>query len=68
MNQVVFAAPFLLETTLRFARAAAELPGVNLLGVVQEAPTAADRQIFSDLVEVRDCFMNRSIGRHRQKV
>lgn len=56
MNQVIFVAPFLLETTLRFARAASRLPGVNLLGVVQEVPSAADRQIFSDLLQVGDCF------------
>src|SRR6185503_9691375 len=38
MRNVVFAAPFPLETTMRFARAAARLDAVRLLGVVQEAP------------------------------
>ncbi|MDF1565412.1 MAG: ATP-grasp domain-containing protein [Deltaproteobacteria bacterium] len=56
MRSVVFAAPFLLETSLRFARAAARLPDVRLLAVVQEPPPHADRSIFADVVEVADCF------------
>src|SRR5262245_58109300 len=36
MPNVVFCAPFLLETTLRFVEAAAELPGVRLALVTQE--------------------------------
>jgi hypothetical protein len=42
MRNVMFAAPFPLETTLRFARAAARLDGVRLLGLVQEPPRGDD--------------------------
>ena len=54
MRNVVFAAPFPLETTMRFARAAARLPGVRLLGVLQESPKGDDARIFSDVVRVGD--------------
>ncbi len=54
MRPVVFVAPFPLETTLRFARAASRLPGVRLLAVVQEAPRGSDRKLFSEVVVVRD--------------
>jgi formate-dependent phosphoribosylglycinamide formyltransferase (GAR transformylase) len=54
MRNVAFVAPFPLETTLRFARAAAKLDGVRLLGIVQEAPGGDDRRLFSDLVQVPD--------------
>jgi hypothetical protein len=54
MRPVVFVAPFPLETTLRFARAAARLPGVRLLAVVQDPPRGSDRKIFDDVVRVKD--------------
>lgn len=54
MRNVVFAAPFPLETTMRFARAAARLDGVRLLGIVQEAPGGQDAQLFADVVRVGD--------------
>ena len=54
MRNVVFAAPFPLETTMRFARAAARLDGVRLLGVVQEAPGGEDARLFADVVRVAD--------------
>ncbi len=54
MRNVIFVAPFPLETTLRFARAAARLPDVRLLGIVQQAPTGEDARIFADVVEVED--------------
>jgi hypothetical protein len=38
MPRVVFVAPFAADTTLRFARSAAELPGVDLALVAQEPP------------------------------
>ena len=34
----VFVAPFFAETTLRFVKSAANLPGVNLVLVTQEPP------------------------------
>ncbi len=54
MRNVVFVAPFPLETTLCFARAAARLDDVRLLGIVQEPPGARDAELFSDLGRVED--------------
>ncbi len=54
MRNVIFAAPFPLETTMRFARAASQLPDVRLLGIAQDPPTGKDRQLFADVVEVED--------------
>jgi len=54
IRNVVFAAPFPLETTMRFARAAARLPDVRLLAVMQESPKGEDARIFSDVVRVSD--------------
>jgi biotin carboxylase len=54
MRNVVFAAPFPMETTMRFARAAARLDGVRLLGIAQEAPRGDDARIYADLVTVKD--------------
>ena len=48
MRNVVFVAPFPLETTMRFARAAAGLAGVRLLGIVQEPPRGGDASLFAD--------------------
>ena len=61
MRPVVFVAPFPLETTLRFARAAARVEGVTLLGVVQEAPQGDDRRIFRDLITVTDGLSARQL-------
>lgn len=61
MRPVVFAAPFPLETTMRFARAAARLPDVALLGVVQEEPKGRDRKIFADVVRVTDGLSARDL-------
>lgn len=61
MRAVVFVAPFPLETTMRFARAAAALPGVRLCGVVQEPPRGEDRKLFSDLVQVEDALSTRQL-------
>jgi formate-dependent phosphoribosylglycinamide formyltransferase (GAR transformylase) len=56
MLNVVFIAPFPLETTLRFVRAVAGLPHVRLLGVWQEAPQGEDRKLFRDIVTVGDAL------------
>jgi hypothetical protein len=61
MRNVVFAAPFPLETTMRFARAAARLEGVRLLGIVQEAPGGQDAQLFADVVTVADGLDERQL-------
>jgi biotin carboxylase len=54
MRNVVFVAPFPLDTTMRFARAAAALGDVRFLGIMQEAPRGDDAGMFVDLVTVRD--------------
>jgi formate-dependent phosphoribosylglycinamide formyltransferase (GAR transformylase) len=54
MRNVVFAAPFPLETTMRFARAVGRIPGVRMLGIAQEAPGGEDRSLFADVVTVAD--------------
>lgn len=61
MRSVVFAAPFPLETTMRFARAASRLPNVKLLGVVQEEPRGDDRRLFTDIVRVTDGLSARDL-------
>jgi biotin carboxylase len=55
-RNVIFVAPFPIETTLRFARAAAKLHDVRLLGVVHTAPDAhgPDGRLFDDVVRVSD--------------
>ena len=54
MRNVVFVAPFPLEATLRFARAASGLSDVRLLGILQEAPRGGDAGLFADIVTVSD--------------
>ncbi|TVQ99555.1 MAG: ATP-grasp domain-containing protein [Deltaproteobacteria bacterium] len=61
MRNVLFAAPFPLETTFRFVRAAASLPGVRLLGVVAQRPEGADARLFADIVTVSDPFDPRQL-------
>jgi hypothetical protein len=56
MKNVVFVAPFPLETTLRFVRAVAGLDGVRLLGVWQEPPKGDDLRLFNDLSLVDDAL------------
>jgi hypothetical protein len=58
---IVFAAPFPLETTLRFARALAKIPNVKLLGVMQDPPPAEDARLFADLVRVTDALSSRDL-------
>jgi len=56
---VVFVAPFLAPTTLRFVRAAAELPGVSLGLVCQDPPERVPHDLRGRLGgyhRVKDCF------------
>lgn len=53
-RNVVFVAPFPLETTMRFVRAVARLADVRLLGVVHEAPHGDDAKCYDDIVRVSD--------------
>ena len=61
MRTVVFVAPFPLGTTMRFARAVAALPGVRMVGVMQEQPKGIDRRLFADVVQIDDGLSTRDI-------
>ena len=63
MRNIVFVAPFPLETTMRFARAAAKLNDVRFLGVLQEEPKGRDRKMFDDLVTVKDGLDTKQLAR-----
>jgi hypothetical protein len=54
MRNVVFVAPFPLDTTMRFARADAGLADVRMLGIMQEAPRGGAASLFADLITVGD--------------
>ena len=61
-RNVIFVAPFPLETTLRFVRAVARLDDVRLLGVVHEAPHGDDARLFHDIVRVSDPLSAKDIA------
>src|SRR5262245_34189232 len=61
MRNVVFVAPFPLDTTMRFARAAAALPHVRLLGIMQEPARGDDAGMFVDVIQVRDGLDTRQL-------
>jgi hypothetical protein len=54
MRNVVFVAPFPLDTTMRFVRAAAGLADVRLLGVLQEPPRGDDAGLFVEECQDQD--------------
>ena len=53
-RNVIFAAPFPTDITMRFVRAAARLPDVQLLGIVHTPPQGEDARVYRDLVRVTD--------------
>lgn len=55
-RNVIFVAPFPIETTMRFARAAARLDDVRLLGIVHTPPEAhgPDARLFDDIIRITD--------------
>jgi biotin carboxylase len=55
-RNIIFVAPFPIETTMRFARAVAKLDDVRLLGLVHTPPDAGsqDAHLFHDVVRVTD--------------
>ena len=55
MRNVIFVAPFPMDTTIRFARALRGLNDVRLLGVFQEPPGAQDR-FFDDVAVIPDAL------------
>lgn len=63
MRNVVFVAPFPIETTMRFVRATAKLPDVRLLGVVHTppAPGSPDAALYHDVVRVTEPLSVRDV-------
>jgi phosphoribosylaminoimidazole carboxylase (NCAIR synthetase) len=53
-RNVIFAAPFPTDITMRFVRAAARLQDVRLLGIVHTPPQGEDAGVYQDLVQVTD--------------
>jgi biotin carboxylase len=51
-RNVIFVAPFPIETTMRFVRATARLEDVRLLGVCHTPPEGEDARLFDDVVRV----------------
>lgn len=65
MRHVVFAIPFAMENTLRFARAAAALPGVRMSVVSQDGPERLPAELRSRLVgfeQVGDAMQARDLA------
>jgi biotin carboxylase len=55
-RNIIFVAPFPIETTMRFARAASKLDDVRLLGIVHTPPDQGsdDGRMFHDVIRVTD--------------
>jgi formate-dependent phosphoribosylglycinamide formyltransferase (GAR transformylase) len=51
-RNVIFVAPFPIETTMRFVRAAANVENVRLLGICHTPPEGDDARLFHDIVRV----------------
>lgn len=51
-RNVIFVAPYPIETTMRFVRAAARLDDVKLLGLVNEPPQGQEAGVYDDMVRV----------------
>jgi biotin carboxylase len=62
-RNIIFVAPFPIETTMRFARAAAKLEDVRLLGIVHTPPDhgSPDARMFDDLVRITDPLSGQDI-------
>lgn len=62
-RNIVFVAPFPIETTMRFARAAAKLDDVRLLGIMVEPPAhgSADARMFHDIVRITDALSGQDV-------
>lgn len=60
-RNVVFVAPFPIETTMRFVRAVARLSDVRLLGVVHTPPEGEDARLYHDVVRVTEPLSVRDV-------
>ncbi len=54
IRNVIFVAPFPIETTMRFVRATSKLDSVRLLGLVHSPPEGEDARLYHDVVRVSD--------------
>jgi biotin carboxylase len=55
-RNVVFVAPFPIETTMRFVRAASQLHDVRLLGIVHTPPEGEDARLYHDVIRITDAL------------
>ncbi len=53
-RNVIFVAPFPIETTMRFVRATSKLQDVRLLGLVHTPPDGQDAKLYHDIVRVTE--------------
>lgn len=60
-RNVIFVAPFPIDTTMRFVRAVRKLPNVRLLGIVHTPPKGRDARVYDDFVRVTDPLSTRDI-------
>jgi formate-dependent phosphoribosylglycinamide formyltransferase (GAR transformylase) len=51
-RNVIFVAPFPIETTMRFVRAAAKLEDVRLLGICHAPPDGESARLYHDVVRI----------------
>lgn len=60
-RNVIFVAPFPIDTTMRFVRAVSKLEDVRLLGVVHTPPEGPDARLYDDLVRITEPLSARDI-------
>jgi phosphoribosylaminoimidazole carboxylase (NCAIR synthetase) len=60
-RNVIFVAPFPIETTMRFVKATSQLPDVRLLGLVHTPPEGPDARLYDDMVRVTQPLDSRDI-------
>ncbi len=60
-RNVVFVAPFPIETTMRFVRATAKLEDIRLLGLVSSPPEGEDARLYHDVVRITDPLSLRDV-------
>ncbi|MCA9587003.1 MAG: ATP-grasp domain-containing protein [Myxococcales bacterium] len=60
-RNVIFVAPFPIETTMRFVRAVSQLDDVRLLGVVHTPPEGQEARLYHDVVRITEPLSARDI-------
>jgi D-alanine-D-alanine ligase-like ATP-grasp enzyme len=60
-RNVIFVAPFPIDTTMRFVRAASRLSDVRLLGVVHTPPTGDDARVYDDMARITEPLSTQDI-------